>query len=272
MLGAIIGDLAGSIYEYSEYKEVNLARRLSVLNKDNLIDDDSFYTDDTIMTIAILNSVLNGTSYQKNLRSYGLRFYDKVPETKAQHFTYMFSPNFIKWCQRKGTSDSTSNEALIRVSPIAYLNEDLNKILKETKKATIPTHNTDIAIKGAQKVNSIIYYGRLGLSKKSLKMIYLTDKTSLSYLQRYNTFDSTCKVLDKCINVLLQSSSFEDAVRKAISIGGDTDTIGAITGSMAEALYGIPEELKVKAYDKLPKEFIDELDKGYKKVKCLKKL
>ena len=103
MLGAVIGDLAGSIYEYDEFKskEKNIDKRMEILNKDNLIEKNSFYSDDTILTIAVLDAILEGKDYETVLREYGLKYYQDVPNTKANHFKYMFSPEFIKWCRGK---------------------------------------------------------------------------------------------------------------------------------------------------------------------------
>ena len=254
MLGAIIGDLAGSVYEYDEFK--GKSRCLDVLTKDNLIEEDSFYSDDTILTIAILDAVLNGLDYETVLREYGLKYYKNVPKTRANHFKYMFSPDFIKWCKGEKEGNSIGNGALMRVSPIGYLFDDLGVILRETEKATIPSHNSDLAIKMAKKLNEIIYLGRKGnfISDINYNFVNLS----------YKKFDSTCLVLDKCFLALCGSKSFEEAVRRAISLGGDTDTVGAITGSMAEAYFEIPLDLKEKTLEKLPKEFVLKLEKGYK--------
>ena len=99
MLGAIIGDLAGSLYEYDEFKseKKNLDRRLEVLSKDNLIEKDSFYSDDTILTIAVLDAILNGKDYEGYLKRYGLKYYNNEPNTSANHFNYCCFRCNIKW-------------------------------------------------------------------------------------------------------------------------------------------------------------------------------
>ena len=270
MLGAIIGDLAGSIYEYNEFKSgKNLEKRLEVLSKDNLIEKDSFYTDDTILTIAILDSVLNGMNYEEDLRRYGLKYYDKKPNTKADHFKYMFSPNFIKWCQGKVEGNSMGSGALMRVSPIGYLFSDMNTIDSETEKATIPSHNSALAVISAEALNNLIYLGRKGYKKEEVKAKFYPYHRELDKIRLDNNFDSSCLVFDKCLAAFFESNSFEDAVRKAVSLGGDTDTIGAITGSIAEAYYGIPDSLKEQALSKLPDDFVLKLQQGYQKVKKL---
>ncbi len=271
MLGAIIGDLAGSVYEYDEFKSVkrNIDRRVEVLKKDNLIDKDSFYSDDTILTIAILDAILEGKSYEEVLREYGLKYYKDVPNTKANHFKYMFSPEFIKWCKGEIEGKSMGNGALMRVSPIGYLFNDLDIIYKETEKATIPSHDSALAIVSAKALNNLIYLERKGYSKESLKLKFYPFSKSLDKIRLTNSFDSSCLVFDNCLTAFFESNSFEEAIRNAVSLGGDTDTIGAITGAIAEAYYGVPLELKDQALEKLPNDFVLKLEKGYQKVKKL---
>lgn len=269
MLGAIIGDLAGSIYEYDEFKCKDMNRRLSVLTKENLIEENSFYTDDTILTIAILDAVINGKDYDKTLKNYGLKYYNDIPNTKANHFKYMFSPGFIKWCKGEKEGNSMGSGALMRVSPIGYLFNSLKEIDDVTEMATIPSHNSALAIISAQTLNNLIYFGRKGYDKKEIMSKFYPYSKSLDKIRLENKFDSTCLVFDKCLVAFFESNSFEEAIRNAVSLGGDTDTIGAITGSIAEAYYGIPNELKEKALEKLPDDFVLKLGEGYQKVKKL---
>lgn len=269
MLGAIIGDLAGSVYEYDEcFNKSSLKQRLSRLIKPNLIEKDSFYSDDTILTIAILDSIISHIPYETKLREYGLTYYKQKPKTNAHHFKYMFSPGFIKWCRQEKKGNSKGNGALMRISPVAYLYNDLKTILNETRKATIPSHNDEQVIHAAQKISTVIYLARCDIPKLQIrKRVYPNSDLSLSHLQEHNTFDSTYQILEACLCVLFDSSNFEDAIRKAISIGGDTDTIACIVGSMAEAIYGIDKSLKDEALDKLPQNFQNILQSGYQKVK-----
>ena len=271
MLGAVIGDLAGSIYEYDEFKsgKKNLDKRLEVLTKDNLIEENSFYSDDTILTVAILDAIINHMDYGNTLKKYGLKYYQDKPNTKANHFKYMFSPEFIRWCKGESEGVSMGNGALMRVSPVGYLFDDSKTIVEETEKATIPSHNSALAVISAKALTNIIYLGRKGYKKDEVMVKFYPSHRELDKIRLDNTFDSSCIVFDKCLAAFFASNSFEDAVRKAVSLGGDTDTIGAITGSIAEAYYGIPDDLKEKALAKLPNEFVLKLHEGYKKVKKL---
>lgn len=275
MLGAIIGDLAGSIDEYSEFKDslkktINLKRRLERLHKKELIDDNSFYSDDTILTIAILDAIINNELYETKLKEYGLKYKDEIPKN-IDYFEYMFSPGFIKWCKSNEPGTSIGNGSAMRISSVGYLFNDEETVLKEAKKATIPSHNSKEAVDAASAVALLIYLARKGLNKEQIKEIISTKFNykldyDLEELRKIYLFDSTYKVVPLCIYISLSSNSFEESIRKAISIGGDTDTIACITGSISEALFGIPDKYIDKVYKKLPNEFVKLLKIGYKRI------
>lgn len=275
MLGAIIGDLAGSVDEYQEFKDslnktINLKRRLERLHKEELIDDNSFYSDDTILTIAILDAILNNQSYEAKIKEYGLKYKDKIPNN-IDYFKYMFSPGFIKWCESSEVGTSIGNGSAMRISSVGYLFNDEETILKEAEKTTIPSHNSKEAVTAASSVALSIYLARKGLNKEKIKEIISTKfNYSLDYdldiLRKEYLFDGTYKVVPLCIYLSLSSNSFEESIRKAISIGGDTDTIACITGSISEALFGIPDKYIDKVYSKLPDEFVKLLKIGYKRI------
>lgn len=275
MLGAIIGDLVGSLDEYSEFKDslnktINLKRRLERLHRKELIDDNSFYSDDTILTIAILDAIINNKSYEIKLKEYGLKYKDSVPQN-IDYFEYMFSPGFIKWCNSNEVGNSIGNGSAMRISAVGYLFNDEETILKEVKSATIPSHNSKEAITAASAVALSIYLARKRLSKEEIKEI-ITNKFDykldydLDELRKTYMFDGTYKVVPLCIYISLSSNSFEESLRKAISIGGDTDTICCIIGSISEALFGIPDKYVDKTYEKLPNEFVKLLKLGYQRI------
>jgi len=278
MYGAIIGDLAGSIYEFNEYKNaekkiIDIEKRLEILSKKELIDDTSFYSDDTILTIAILDSILNNMNYETKLKEYGLK-YGTEKLNKKNYFEYMFSESFITWCRGKKEGTSIGNGCMMRISPVGFLFETLEEVEKNAELATIPSHNNKSSIEAAKIVSTVIFLGRNGHSKTEI-IDYLKSKYNINLeykleeLQRTYLFDATNRVLDICLYILFISNDFEDAIRKAISIGGDTDTIACIVGSMAEALYGIPEELIAKAKEKLPNNFVELLDREYENKRSI---
>ena len=275
MLGAIIGDLTGSLDEYQEFKDslkktINLKRRLERLHKQELIEEESFYSDDTILTIAILDAILNNESYESKLKEYGLKYKDEIPKN-IDYFDYMFSPGFIKWCNSNEVGKSIGNGSAMRVSSVGYLFNDEETVLKEAEKATIPSHNTKEAVDAASAVALSIYLARKGLNRELIKEIISTKFNykldyDLEELRKVYLFDGSYKVVPLCIYVALSSNSFEESIRKAVSIGGDTDTIACITGSISEALFGIPDKYIDKAYSKLPNEFVKLLKKGYERI------
>lgn len=139
-------------------------------------------------------------------------------------------------------------------------------IVNDSLLATLPSHHSKEAIDASKTIALIIYYGGLGMSKEEI--INKLD-ISLDY-HPFNKFNTTCsETLPNCLYALFSPNSFEEAIRKIISYGGDTDTNACIVGSMAEALYGLDESLILLAKKKIPNEFIDILENGYSRVKKL---
>ncbi|MBR2677851.1 MAG: ADP-ribosylglycohydrolase family protein [Bacilli bacterium] len=251
MYGAIIGDLAGSIYEYDQTKEIKS------IDIDEIIEDNAFYSDDTILTIAIAEAILNNCDYDKYLRKY-VRLYSEYRPDFEPYFKNPFSPGLMKWAMGNSAGTSVGNGAMMRISPVGYLFNTEEDVIKNSKLATIPSHNSKEAIDSATKIALIIFYLRQGLS---LDEIYSKLKIKLKY-EPFTKFNTTCsETMDNCLYTLYNSNSFEDAIKKTIALGGDTDTNACIVGSMAEALYGINNELIIQANGKLPKEFVKVLSK-----------
>ncbi len=265
MYGAIIGDFAGSIYEYPESidaknKIVNLERRLSIYNN-KLLTEKSFYSDDTILTIAILDSIINNISYEFKLKEYGLNYINHKL-TNLPYFKSAFSPKFTQWCQGNYTGTSRGNGSAMRVSPVGHLFNTEEEVINESIKATIPSHNTVEAIESAKAVALTIYLLKKGLEKDYV-INYVVNKFNfdinldIDHLQRTNIFScSAYKAVNEALYILSISSSFDEAIRHSISIGGDTDTITAITGSMAEVIYPIEKDYIDFVNEKLPSKFV----------------
>lgn len=254
MWGAIIGDLAGSIYEYEQMKVVK-----PIKNKE-IIKEDSFFSDDTILTIAILDAIENDKDYEKYLKDYANRYSSYKPEFEP-YFETIFSPRFTKWANSGKEENSTGNGAMMRISPVGYMFDSEREVIENSRLATIPSHNSDEAIKCAKIIALIIYYARKGLNKDEI-----IDKLNINLQYKpFETFNLTCNAtIDNCLYALFTSNSFEESINKVISYGGDTDTNACIVGSMAEALFGIDIELINNAKRKIPKEFIEVLEKAYK--------
>ncbi len=254
MWGAIIGDLAGSIYEYNQRKEVT-----SITNVKELITNDSFYSDDTILTVAIIDAILNDNQFEKYIKLYTNQFLDYRPNT-SPYFKTAFSPNFIRWVKSNEIGHSIGNGAMMRISPIGYLYNNEQDIIDYAKLATIPSHNTDEAINSATLVAQIIFLARNGFNKEDIiKKLSLTiEKVP------FEKFNTTCgKTIGNCLYAVFTSNNFEESIRSILSFGGDTDTNACIVGSMAEALYSIDQTLIDKAKTKLPIQFINKVEQAY---------
>lgn len=240
MLGAIIGDIAGSKYEFTNKK-----------TKDFSLFEKSYYTDDTVMTVAIAEALLEcDGDYSKlpdnaikSMRKYGRLYPD---ESYGSRFSsWLLSPSPKPY-------NSFGNGAAMRVSPCAYAAKSLKEAIDLTIAVTSVTHNHPEGLKGALATTTAIYMAKDGYSISEIgdiihsnfyKMDFTLDEIRESY-----DFDSTCQgSVPQAIMAFLESADFEDAIRNAVSIGGDSDTIAAITGSIAEAYYGIPREIREKA-------------------------
>ena len=158
MYGAVFGDLAGSIYEYDQTKGI------TNIKVDTLITSDSFYSDDTILTIAIIDAILHDKDYDKYLKMYANMYKDYKPNFKP-YFKSTFSPGFTRWVDGKKTGNSAGNGAMMRISGVGYLFDRKIDVLENALQATIPSHNSKEAISAATKVALLIYYFRYGFSK-----------------------------------------------------------------------------------------------------------
>lgn len=255
MLGAIIGDIAGSRFEFNNY-----------LNTDfKLFTKECAYTDDTICTIAVAYSLLSKgkISFSDSL----LYWCRKYPNPKGH-----YGGSFAKWIHSNNNEpyNSFGNGSAMRVSPCAWLSNDLDTILQYAKQSAECTHNHPEGIKGAMCIAECIYHAKNGVSKEQIKDI-ITSKygynlnTNCDKIRATNTFNETCQVtVPQAIVAFIDSTDFESAISLAVSIGGDSDTIAAITGSIAEAYYSIPENIKEKALEYLPNELKEVINLFYK--------
>ena len=280
MLGAIIGDVAGSYYEVLEIENRNRGfnERVKILDKNTpLFTENSTYTDDSVLTCAIYDAIVNGNkNYEKYLRSYGLKELSLGGDKFGRN---RFGSGFVDWLLGNGRCDSYGNGCAMRVSPIGYLFDTLEDVKRESKNATIPSHNHKDSIKASEAVAVAIFKLRNGETKEDvieyIKNNYYNLDYDLEDLQRNNKFSSKASItVPQAFYIFSIANSFEDTIRKAISIGGDTDTIAAIAGSIAESFYGIPDNIKEEVKEYLTKEQIDLIynDKRYGGKECKKLL
>ena len=200
MLGAIIGDLAGSIYEYDQIKKVHQ------IKVENIIEDNAFFSDDSILTIAILDAILSNKNYESKLKEYGKKYETYLPEYKP-YFNTVFSPGFSKWVNGDYIGNSMGNGAMMRISPVGYLFDTKEEVLENARLATIPSHNDEISIKSAQTIALIIYYFKKGYSKNEvIEMMNLIIKKPV-----IDKFNYTCKdTLDLCLYSIFTSNTTDN--------------------------------------------------------------
>lgn len=245
-IGAIVGDIIGSIYEFDNIKTKTFP----------LFGDGNEFTDDTIMTIATMKALLDGGTNENFTFNYQL-FGNKYPSS--------YGVRFQNWLVSNNPEPYSSwgNGSAMRISPVAWVYDDIAKVEEIAKISASITHNHPEGIKGAQATAAAIFLARKGSTKQEIKKYieskygYILDFTLDEIRPRY-TFDESCEgTVPPAIVAFLESMSFEDALRNAISIGGDSDTLAAITGSIAEAYYGeIPESLEKALVQYLPNELM----------------
>jgi len=254
MLGAIIGDIIGSRFEFNNHLSTDFA----------LFTKDCAFTDDTICTIAVADALLKGVSFQDSIHAWCKRY----PHPKGG-----YGGRFVRWVHSENPHPykSFGNGSAMRVSPCAWLSNDRRVILANARKSAECSHNHPEGIRGAMAVADAIYQASTGLSKEKIAQTISRQygynlHSTCDTIRRNNTFDETCQVtVPQAIVCLLESTSFEDAIRLAVSIGGDSDTIAAITGSIAEALYkGTPQKITTKALAYLPQEMKDVMHAYYR--------
>ena len=247
MLGAIIGDIAGSIYEFDNIK-----------NKDfPLFSEYSEFTDDTVMTAAVAEGLMNGgkpDDYIKAMQKYGRLF----PDTG-------YGGHFGEWLFSDGGKPyySWGNGSAMRVSPTAWWYDTLEQVETAAKVSAAVSHNHPEGIKGAQATAASVFLARKGKGKDEIRT-YVELKYGYNLNRKLDNIRTIYKYNESCqetvpeaIIAFLESIDFEDAVRNAISLGGDSDTLAAITGSIAEGAYGIPDTIAKKALSLLPEELLD---------------
>lgn len=257
MIGAIIGDIIGSRFEFKNRRSTNF----------ELFHPDCSFTDDTICTIAVADWLMNndGRSLADIMRQWCRKYPDPQGGYGASFRHWVFSDS--------GSYNSFGNGSAMRVSPCGWIKDHSTALECAIKSAEI-THEHFEGIKGAMCIADLIWLLR---NKKTLKedierTCFLTYEyevnIDLDQLRKINKFDESCQVtVPQAIACFMQSQDFENAIRLAVSIGGDSDTIAAITGSMAEAAYGMPTEIVEKALKYLPNDMINVIENFTKYVK-----
>jgi len=234
VIGAIAGDIIGSVYEFSPIKTKDFP----------LFHPDCTFTDDSVLTVAVAKAILDGEPYFKPVRELGHRY----PEAG-------YGIMFLDWLDSGSPEpyNSYGNGSAMRVSPVGFAFTRRRDVLREAARSAEFSHNHPEGIKGAQATALAVYLARSGTTKGRIRREiaktfgYDLDRTMAAIRPNYG-FDETCQgTVPEAIIAFLESESWEDAVRNAVSLGGDSDTLACITGGIAEAFYGpVPGHVRDK--------------------------
>ena len=257
MIGAIIGDIAGSRFEFDNYRKKDPAIRL--------MHPKCEYTDDSVMTIALGEAILNCRGNYENLRAEAIR----CMRILGQKYPYAgYGTHFHHWIFSEVPEPyfSCGNGASMRVSGVGFAARTLEECKDMSFKVTEVTHNHPDGIRGAEATAVMIYMARHGASIPELRSVftehYYPIDFTLDEIRSTYTWGALCSnTVPQAMEAFFVSESFEDAIRNAISIGGDSDTIAAITGGVAEVYYGVPDDLRQKALIYLPDDLREILER-----------
>lgn len=253
IIGAIIGDIVGSRFEFNNYRSTDF----------QFFNDKCFFTDDTVMTIAITDWITNKIKTQKLISSYMREWGRKYTDRGygGMFFRWLFSRELLP------AYNSFGNGSAMRVSPCGFYAQTLDEALLLAKQSAEVTHNHPEGIKGAQSVAAAIYLAKTSNTKDIIKEYieqnfgYDLSRTC-DEIRRVYKFNETCQeTCPEAIIAFLESHDYESAIRLGISLGGDSDTIGAITGGIAAAYYGVPDSIIEDVKRFIPYEFIDIIEK-----------
>ena len=255
MIGAIIGDIAGSVWEFHPSKTKDF----------EFFDRNSQYTDDTVMSLAICEALMACRGDWTNLGEQAVRSMQRLGRS---HPFRGYGGRFEAWLTSGDPRPyySFGNGSAMRVSGCAYAAASLDEVKELSRKVTEVTHNHPEGLKGAEAVAVAVYMARTGSTQKQIracmnKHYYPLDFTLDSIRGSYR-FDVTCQgSVPQALEAFLESTSFEDAVRNSISLGGDSDTIAAMAGSIAEAYWGVPKQLRLQAESCLDSELHSILER-----------
>ena len=252
MLGSIIGDIAGSVYEFNNYRAKDF---------EPFFHPEAGFTDDTVCTIAIAEALLHDKCPARTLKEWGERYWSNGG----------WGRSFALWLGSDSIEPygSYGNGAAMRVAPAGLLATSLEEAQAFSVKVTEVTHNHPEGIRGAAATASAVYMARTGSSADQIRD-YVTDmfgydlNRTVDEIRPGYVFNETCqRTVPEALTCVLEATSFEDAIRNAISIGGDSDTIAAIAGGVAEAMFGIPDDIANEVWPKLPLDMRQVLTRLY---------
>lgn len=269
MYGAILGDIIGSPYEFDEN---NIKTKDFPLFKYN-----SQFTDDSVMTVAVADALLRigaGEAGEDDVvkadeRNIEERFI-MAQALKRWGNTYPdagYGVRFIRWLRSgNGPYNSFGNGSAMRVSPAGWLYDSMEETMKMAELSAVVTHDHPEGIKGAKAVAAAIYLARTGASKQDIKTYIISEfsydltRTCDEIRPSYHHIETCQATVPEAVTAFLEGTDFEDVIRTAVSLGGDCDTLTCIAGSIAEAFYGVPDELIQECRARVTQPMLEVID------------
>ncbi len=249
MLGSIFGDIVGSRFEFDNILTKNF----------ELITDENRFTDDSVMTIAVEQAILDCRGDYSLLSQYAIK---RMREFGLKYLNRGYGGRFYQWLKNPNAKayGSCGNGSAMRISAIGYVANSIEECKTLSKAVTEVTHNHKEGIKGAEATAVCVYLARKDYNVMQIEEYvenhyYNLSQTVKEIRKTKDHFDILCQeTVPQAITCFLESNSYEDAIRNAVSIGGDSDTLAAIVGGIAEAYYGFPEKFRQITLDKLTEE------------------
>ena len=257
MYGAILGDIIGSPYEFDMGDKT---KNFPLFSKG------SYFTDDTIMTLAVAEAFIGAADDDETLRR---QLVESMQKWGHRYPGAGYGLRFCHWLDSYDPQpyNSYGNGSAMRVSPVAWLFHDLDTVRRMAGISAEVTHNHPEGIKGAEATAAAIFLGRTGHSKAEIKAYienefhYDLSRSCDQIRPGYHHVESCQETVPEAITAFLEGESFEDVIRTAVSLGGDCDTLTCIAGSIAEGFYGVPEELKQECRNRLSEDLLAVLSK-----------
>lgn len=258
MLGAIIGDIVGSRWEFEPTNDYDF----------EWLSGENGFTDDTICTVAVTDALLHNRDFGESIHEWCNRYPNPMGGYGGRFAQWVHSDNPQPY-------NSYGNGSAMRVSPVAHWFTNIYEVLDAAAATALPSHNHDEGIKGAQTVALAIFKAKRFGSDASEHIDDILEECvrfsnydiNIRKEDVINHFDETCQgTVPVALWIIGLSDSFEDAVRKAVSLGADADTLGAIVGSIAEAIWGIPEETRLAILAYLPDEMKEVVSEFYEQI------
>jgi len=253
MIGLIAGDIIGSVYE----------RHIASTKDFPLFHPSSTYTDDSVLALAVAEAILSNKPYDELIREYGRKYPDAC-----------YGASFYRWMKEDNAPpyNSWGNGSAMRVASVGYASDTITEVMSEAKKSAEVTHNHPEGIKGAQAIALSVFlarksYCKIEIRNKISDLFHYDMIRTVDDIRKTYHFDVSCQgSVPEAIISFLDSNSYEEAIRNAVFLGGDSDTIGAMAGAIAEAYYGgVPEKIKSRVIQILPDDLLDILNRFNRK-------